>query len=173
MSRTTALVPLVLLFGLSAALGCSYVSHYQPPRDLRARPVWDKHTVRVHLSEPPTPACDKAVTESVEGRALAIAPSYTYTPRHGRAAAVVFVPLVFWHPHPLLLPLALAGPSSFGDLARRFQAFAAMALVAMPIVAVALAASDPEDAQTSALAIDATNAYNDLARSLGTPCSID
>jgi hypothetical protein len=48
---------------------------------------------------------------------------------------------------------------------------AAAAIIASPIVAWGLAFSRPEPEGEVASAIDRVNAYNDLARSGGNPCS--
>jgi len=171
---TRALVVLLLL----PMLGCSYVSQYRPPRDERARPIWDKNRVRVHLSERPRPACDRAVTETVEGRPLAIAPSYTYDPQEQRGLSrppvFVFVPVIFWYPYAFPAPLGFWGyyyGGQAGELLGRLQIFAVVALLVLPIVAIGLSASSPEEDKASTLAIDAANAFNDLSRSPGNPCS--
>ena len=47
-----------------------------------------------------------------------------------------------------------------------------ISVVVLPAVALGLAASTPESSQKAADAIDLANAYNDLARLDGTPCSV-
>ena len=48
---------------------------------------------------------------------------------------------------------------------------AVIAVTALPVVALGLAASMPESSRKSSNAIDMVNAYNDLARLDGTPCT--
>jgi hypothetical protein len=50
---------------------------------------------------------------------------------------------------------------------------AVVALIVLPIVDVSLALANPESAKRSSQSIDQVNAWNDLARTPGTPCSYE
>ncbi|MGK3959005.1 hypothetical protein WMF38_38865 [Sorangium sp. So ce118] len=50
--------------------------------------------------------------------------------------------------------------------------FAVVALVALPPVAVGLSVGRPEREKDTALALDHVNAFNDLARTPGSPCAV-
>jgi hypothetical protein len=62
------------------------------------------------------------------------------------------------------------GGGSVGD-GRALEVLAAIALIVLPAVAVGLAASRPDDTSENAEAIDQVNAFNDLLRSAGSPCT--
>ncbi|XYH95885.1 hypothetical protein ACMHYB_50185 [Sorangium sp. So ce1128] len=51
--------------------------------------------------------------------------------------------------------------------------FAVVALIALPPVAVGLSVGRPEREKDTALALDHVNAYNDLARTPGSPCAVE
>ncbi|WP_437563571.1 hypothetical protein [Sorangium sp. So ce542] len=51
-------------------------------------------------------------------------------------------------------------------------AFAVVALVALPPIAVGLSVGRPEREKDTALALDHVNAYNDSARTPGSPCAV-
>lgn len=68
-----------------------------------------------------------------------------------------------------------SGSSSFGggkDAGAALIILAVITLSVLPAVALGLAASMPESAKKSSSAIDLANAYNDLARADGSPCSL-
>lgn len=50
---------------------------------------------------------------------------------------------------------------------------AALAIAVLPAIDIGLAAAHPESAGKTSEAIDLVNAYNDLMRSSGSPCSVD
>ncbi|WP_438024254.1 hypothetical protein [Sorangium sp. So ce233] len=53
-----------------------------------------------------------------------------------------------------------------------FATVAVLALAALPPIAVGLSVGSPERDKDSALALDQVNAYNDLARTPGSPCAL-
>ncbi|HTN84437.1 MAG TPA: hypothetical protein VL242_12145 [Sorangium sp.] len=68
-----------------------------------------------------------------------------------------------------------SGSGSDGAEAAAFllATFAVVALVALPPVAVGLSVGRPEREKDTALALDHVNAFNDLARTPGSPCAVD
>lgn len=64
------------------------------------------------------------------------------------------------------------GKSGGGDLGKAAVVLVVVALVAMPIIAIALATGRPENEGETAKVIDTVHAYNDLARSGDNPCTI-
>jgi len=63
------------------------------------------------------------------------------------------------------------GGSSGGRLDGAAMVLVALAVMALPAIDIGLAASMPESSGKSSRAIDLVNAYNDLMRSPGAPCS--
>lgn len=63
------------------------------------------------------------------------------------------------------------GGGGGGNVGKGAAILVVLAVSVMPAIAIGLAASTPESPTRSAQAIDLVNAYNDLARSSGTPCS--
>jgi hypothetical protein len=61
--------------------------------------------------------------------------------------------------------------SNLGRAPELLVVAAVVALVALPIVAIALATSSPGDSESTASAIDQVNAFNDLARVPGSACA--
>lgn len=64
------------------------------------------------------------------------------------------------------------GGGSSGDLGKGVVILAVVALIALPAIALGLSLGRTEDEKGTALAIDRVNAYNDLARTPGSPCSM-
>jgi hypothetical protein len=68
------------------------------------------------------------------------------------------------------------GGSSLGgggnDLGKGALVLAVVALIALPFIAVGLSLGRTEAERETALTIDRVNAYNDLARTPGSPCSV-
>ncbi|WP_434042978.1 MULTISPECIES: hypothetical protein [Sorangium] len=67
-----------------------------------------------------------------------------------------------------------SGDSSAGNAAASIllATVAVLALAALPPIAVGLSVGSPERDKDSALALDQVNAYNDLARTPGSPCAL-
>ncbi|WP_437321115.1 hypothetical protein [Sorangium sp. So ce385] len=59
-----------------------------------------------------------------------------------------------------------------GAASALLAAFAVVALVALPPIAVGLSVGRPEREKDTALALDHVNAYNDSARTPGSPCAV-
>lgn len=171
MARQRAIAALLLAFFCG---GCSYVSHYRPRLDERARAVWDRNTVRAVLGVRPQMACDQAVNEAIDDPESArVVKSYAYRSQPP-PVAIVYAPLIWYTP--FIAPLTPVGLVPLPTIGERdpFKALtyaAVIALVVLPIVDIAIAASDPEDDDISSLSIDTVNAYNDLARTPGSPCA--
>ena len=150
---------------------CSYHSQYRPPLDGRARAVWNNDTVRAHLGERASPDCDEAVSQTIDGEApFVVTRGPYYGPRHPAGHVVVYAPLLWYTP---FIAPAFVMPVRPGDFNPFKGAIAAMviAIAVLPIVDIALAVSDPENDEVSSLSIDTVNAYNDLARTGGSPCA--
>ncbi|WP_437753963.1 hypothetical protein [Sorangium sp. So ce1389] len=64
------------------------------------------------------------------------------------------------------------GGDGAGAAAVLLATFAVVALVALPPVAVGLSVGRPEREKDTALALDHVNAFNDLARTPGSPCAV-
>lgn len=60
-----------------------------------------------------------------------------------------------------------------GNIGSAGLVLAALAIAVMPAIDIGLAAAHPESAGRTSEAIDLVNAYNDLMRSSGSPCSVD
>ncbi|MCU1277123.1 MAG: hypothetical protein JWM53_669 [bacterium] len=142
--------------------GCGYTSQYRPPADGRARPLWRQDHVENDLGQIPiTRACVEAIYATTHPE-----------PPRARARAAQF-----WIPPPATPPVARVADRGADDYeAASFvdpfltRGFIAMVLL-LPILDIVFAADRPELEHFSAEAIDDLNAYNDLARRAGTPCS--
>lgn len=168
------------LVGVLVFSSCSYTSDYVAPSDGRARLVW-------HDGEPTaavptgTQAC-AAQAVRLSGRELDLGPC-----NNGRCAEPRFFWPVFYVGPPLLVPVPPHGlpprsnaaphraspvgtKGSGGMDARAVIVVAALALVSMPIVAIALAASRPERPVEVAGAIDYVNTMNDVVRDPNNGC---
>jgi hypothetical protein len=64
------------------------------------------------------------------------------------------------------------GGGGGGDIGKGAVVLAVVALIALPAIAIGLSLGRTEDEKGTALAIDRVNAYNDLARTPGSPCSM-
>lgn len=64
-----------------------------------------------------------------------------------------------------------SGGGGSGRLDGAAMVLVALAVMALPAIDIGLAASTPESSSKSARAIDLVNAYNDMMRSPGAPCS--
>jgi hypothetical protein len=64
------------------------------------------------------------------------------------------------------------GGGGGGDIGKGAVVLAVVALIALPAIALGLSLGRTEDEKGTALAIDQVNAYNDLARTPGSPCSL-
>jgi len=168
-------------------IGCGYQSQYVPPTDGRGRVLWNDDHLVTNLSELPRPKeCHEATwwlrhpAEQPPDRRLSVRPT-VWTPVYYGADLVVVtpgVPPVL--PRPVLFSPSLAVAQAVahggsGSSMRVDKELAAIlmvvAIVVLPIVDVTFAALQPESDSRSAESIDEVNAYNDLARSTGNPCS--
>ena len=194
--HATALVAVAAL--LSA---CGYQSSYVAPADGRARPVWRDSNVVVEMSGAPLPPqCAAAMAEASQTGRLRLAtgdlrldggywaPRY-YGPRIivvGRIAPPLLRPPIFF-PHfgggaygggPRMglssggMKLGSTGGSGGGGggMGKGAAYLAILIIITLSIVDIAVALSDPESSSSSQ-AIDQVNAFNDMARMIGSPCS--
>jgi hypothetical protein len=176
---------LAALLACGLLADCGYQSQYTPPYDGRARVLWhDDHLINNVSTLAPTDECHRAAwwlrhpDEEPSDHRLSIAP-LAWVPRYYGADIIVItpgVPPAF--PRPLLFSpsLAVAQAASRSvpklNLDKELAAILlVIAVVVLPIVDVTFAALRPESDSRSADAIDEVNAFNDLARSAGTPCT--
>lgn len=165
--------------------GCGYGSRYSPPIDGRARPLWSYDHVVNNLDQlDPRRACAEAVfwTANPDDQHVARRASQQlfWIPVYYGPSVVARNPGVAPTPPPRVVfsrvppSKAIAPPiatDSFDDLLRFPALYVVMLLfVLWPPIAVTLAAARPEQTHASVEAIDLANAYNDLARSPGSPC---
>ncbi|MFO0755557.1 MAG: hypothetical protein U0359_03650 [Byssovorax sp.] len=184
------------VLALALLSGCGeYTSDYRPPQDGRARVLWnDKGVFAAVPQGAVSRECLAAMDDAME-RPDAYFRGYSPV-RSG--VRVYWVPSVIVGPpvpvihhasgplHPIrhaATPTASGGGSFFGsggsggsggggDSGKAIAVVAAVVvLLALPAVTLGLAAGRPEPEKSVALAIDEVNAYNDLARYPGTPCS--
>lgn len=182
------------LFAIVAA-GCGYTSEYVAPQDGRVRAVWKSDDVVVELAGAHVSSeCNATLDYMAGGGALAAKlrlkpPSSFWTPTYYGPPIVVMTPgLAPLLPlPPLFLPPPLRPPiggpvrvpapgtsSSSGSSSKWGEAgtiILVVALVVLPVVDLLLATLPPESSKKSSEAIDGVNAFNDLARLPGTPCS--
>lgn len=192
----------VLALCTLCATGCGYSSQYVPLADGRARPVWSDKDVRLWDGGRPLSAeCVGNVAWATGTRTLRllggdvdmVQPQAPATPVAGPQGGVHFVPVlvgppILLPPLPPPLPPPGLGPVHHGaraggahlprssldsELAKVLTVMAVVALVVLPAVDVALAASHPESGERSSDAIDQANALNDLGRTRGTACTTE
>lgn len=179
---------------LAALTACAYTSDYVPRADGRARVVMRDGTAQALVPAPPM--CLAAVEAAVEAGAIAPPPPPGAPPEvfvevalsHPHPVHLSAASGAHGTPGPRLHPAAPAPrpthPSrpavghSAGHAASKLSeskdlavVVAVMALVTLPIVAVALASAEPGDSDETAAAIDRVNAFNDLSRIPGGPCA--
>lgn len=163
-----AIVLLVLL-----CAGCSYTSDYVPPRDGRARPIWQGDKVVIAApAELPECASDEQppptyVYEAPLDRGYYVPPA-THTHVH---VGVVIIG------RPPLLPV-LPGvpgptvPNLSGDGGKYVAVILAVgAIVAFPFIAMGLAMGHPEPEEEVANAIDGVNELKDVSRERMARCA--
>lgn len=173
---------LALLTAAALLSACSYSSTYVPPNDGRARVVWAASDVAVSLPTGTPAVCGSEIDALRGGDGTLVA-------RYRRGPVVGFwAPVVIAGPHPMgpighvaasphvggiggFRPVPHApshsgggGGGNLNGLGQGAVVVAVIALLALPIVAVSLAASRPESAGLTSNAMDQVNAYNDLAR---------
>ena len=160
---------------LASLTACSYTSIYVPPADGRARLVWrdDKATALLPVS--PGSACATAIQQSrgfppPDGTDVYFFPRFIIlegpiSPHLGTDARSATG--VHGGPH----RASAIEPSSGGGDGKVWVVLAVIATVTLPIVAVILASSTPEDSSETSQAIAAVSAYNSLARTPESPCS--
>lgn len=192
---------LLVIVAVLSGEGCSYSSLYVSPADGRARTVWRENNVVVDLSSglasdvclyqvgaathtsrfylmderlelaPVSSPYPVAMLDDfwipvfygspiLASRAVIERPAVVFAPPRGRTVA------------PPPSRSNVASESKHGDSeSRAFTAAAIAALVILPIVDLVLAINRPESSTRSAQAIDQVHAYNDFARTRGSPCS--
>jgi hypothetical protein len=182
---------------LLAVANCAYTSDYVPPADGRARVIWN-HDPVVMMPQA-DPACTNAVgrlTRPKDPKAFALRddseqvqvdmpvvidvapPPVLIIPGPGLGRPVEPVPGVGHAARPVGAPTGSggfslgSGNSSGSGADSLLVAGAVVAIATMPIVAIALALSRPENETRSAWAIDFVNGYNDLARWPGSACAL-
>jgi hypothetical protein len=186
---------------IASLAGCGYTSQYVPPADGRARPLWSEDHLITNLADVPptcTQAIDWQLHPGARAPLVPRAPhvdAYWAPVYYGPDIVVVapgFAPIP---PNPILfspsLTLATAvvhashgggggvghlgggggGGGGGKDLGYVLLILAVIAVIVLPALDIGLATARPESEDNSADAIDRVNAYNDLARWAGTPCS--
>jgi hypothetical protein len=63
------------------------------------------------------------------------------------------------------------GGGGGGDAGKALAIVAVLVLLVLPLITIGIATSSPEEGPAVAAAIDRVNAYNDLARTAGSPCA--
>lgn len=165
---------LLLLCACVALFGCQpYASSYVAPADGRAHVVWsDDQPVFLGPSET-TGECMMAIDSGD------LAPPSHHAHYHGPGPIIIIAPVPV-HPyavHPASSHHGGGGLGGMGGMGKGKQdgrvlaVLAVAALAAMPFVALGLAVGNPEPGDDTAATIDRVNAYNDMSRSEGTPCS--
>lgn len=182
---------------LALLAGCGeYSSGYRPPQDGRARVLWNGNGVFAAVPQGAVSTeCMRAMDEA-QDRPDAYFRGYS---GYRGSTRVYWAPGVYIGPPIVVVHHAPSGPlhpvrhfatptsngsghSSLlgngsgggggGDSGKAIAVVAAVVvLLALPAVTLSLAAGRPEPEKSVALAIDQVNAYNDLARYPGTPCS--
>lgn len=140
--------------------------------DGRARPLWHNQTVRAHVGALPSPDCNEAVSQTIDGQTpYDVVRERAYAQPYPPAVGVAIYAPMIWYT-PFIAPAFITPPvgSDFNPFKGAIAAMV-IALAVLPIVDIALAASDPEDSEVSSLSIDTVNAYNDLVRTAGSPCA--
>lgn len=189
---------------VAAALttGCmNYTSEYVPPKDGRARAIWQEDRVVASLpSDANSTACSSAINEVQ-------ADPVRYRTYYGGSPTIVV-----WRPWIVVTgtnrvasssagrvaatPTAIKGASggsgsgggSFGsgggssgggggggggDLGKAALVLVVVAILALPFINLGVGLGRPEPSGQVATEIDKVNAYNDLARLSGSPCGAE
>jgi hypothetical protein len=179
------------------ATGCgNYTSEYMPPKDGRARAVWQKDRVVASMPDGADRAgCSEAVTE-VQANPVTYRTYYGGSPR-----------IIIWQPwivvsstnrvSPSIRPRVPATPTGVlrggsgggggglgslgsgsggggggGDIGKAAVVLVVVALVSLPFITLGLGLGRPEPSEEVAQEIDKVNAYNDLARLSDSPCGV-
>ncbi len=181
--------------------GCgNYTSQYVPPHDGRARAVWNEDRVDAALpAEATDPTCMAAVGE-IRADPVRYRTYYGGSPRvviwhpwivvtSSNRSTMGPRPRTAARPTSSLSSggssgggggsLGGGGGSSGGssggggggDLGKAALALVVIAIVALPFINLGLGLGRPEPSEEVAREIDKVNAYNDLARLSGSPCS--
>lgn len=177
--------------------GCGeYISDYRPPQDGRARVLWNGNGVFPAVPQGAVSNECLAAMEDAQERPDAYFRGYPssrggvrvywmpgiyvgpplvhvhHVPGPGRPVRHLASPTSSGGGHGSFFGSGGSGNSGGGDSGKAIAVMAAVVvLLALPAVTLGLAAGRPEPEKTVALAIDQVNAYNDLARYPGTPCS--
>jgi hypothetical protein len=172
---------LLPLLGCVLALslcGCNYSSDYQPPRDGRARPIYDDDTVVMVPPAVPFSCGPYGPQYEVQGArwvpqqiVLQAASGGSYGGGGVYISGPIFVP----GPHVHASGAAFGSSSASGgggDGGKLVAvALAVAAIVAFPIIIVGLAVGNPEQEDAVASAIDSVNQYNDQLRERAAVCA--
>jgi hypothetical protein len=158
-----------------AAFGCNYTSDYRPPRDGRARPIYQDDTVVVA-----TPALPFECGPYGPGRPV---PGARYVPAqvvlqaasrgsYGGGGVYLSGPIFVPGPHLHGSSGSVSSGGGSGDGGKLVAvALAVAAIVAFPFIIVGLAAGNPEQEDAVASAIDSVNQYNDQLREQAAVCA--
>jgi uncharacterized membrane protein YgcG len=196
------------LFGWSAPLvaamlttGCgNYTSDYVPPKDGRARALWQEDRVVASLPDAANGAsCAEAVSD------VQSVPTRYRTYYGGSPSVVIWRPWIVVtssnnagssvRPHVPASPTAIShsggggglghvgsgssgggssggssGGGGGGDIGKAAVVLVVVALLTLPIITLGLGLGRPEPSEQVAQEIDKVNAYNDLARLSDSPC---
>jgi hypothetical protein len=196
-----------LLFGWSAPLaaaalltGCgNYTSDYVPPKDGRARAVWQEDRVVASMPEGANRAdCSEAVYD-VQGN-----PTRYRTYYGGPSGIIIWRPWVVVTstssrtvrtssraPATAVVRASGGGSSGGGslgnlgsgsssggggggggDIGKAAVVLVVVAMLALPFITLGLGLGRPEPSKAVAEEIDKVNAYNDLARLDDSPCAV-
>ncbi len=164
----------ILMLGALLCTGCSYTSEYVPPKDGRARPMWqDDKVVIVAPAELPECVSDKpppptySYTAPIDGHGHYVPPS-THTHVHVGVIVVGRPPLL-----PLLPGFPAPNvPAISGDGGKYVAVILAVgAIVAFPFIAMGLAMGHPEPEGEVAGAIDGVNQLKDRTREKMARCA--
>jgi|GEM_PF-5981370 len=186
--------PLVLAV---LATGCgNYTSDYVPPRDGRARAVWQQDRVIASMPDGADAECSAAVSEVQEN------PTRYRTYYGGSPTIIIWRPWVVVTGRSTVSSSAPPRPRSpasasvkgggssgggsvgsigsgsggggggGGDIGKAAVVLVVVAMLTLPFITLGLGLGRPEPSEQVAEEIDKVNAYNDLARLNGSPCAV-
>lgn len=177
-------------------MGCSsYTSDYVPIADGRARVVWRDDKLAMDVAAGASPDCEAALQDPSGSAPYGAAHGSSVRMSGGFWVPVYYGPriVVVRHGVPRAPRVALSrvpasatvgagagtvkpsgsgGAGGVGDLKEAIVVTAVLATVALPAIAIGLAAGRPEPEKHTAEVIDQVNAYNDMARTPSSPCPI-
>lgn len=164
MSQRASIATLTLLVA-----GCSYTSDYKPPKDGRARAIWqDDEVVIAAPADLPDCATGKQPPKGYRYDMPSDPHGYYYAPSSSTHVHVGVV--IIGRPPVIFVPHGPGGgvPSLGGGGGKGseyvFVALAVGAIIAFPFIAMGLALGHPEPEEEVAASIDEVNAFNDKSR---------